>query len=298
MKAKLHPSVSSSPMIPLPSPNESIISLGETFYMDAVSDEIKTTPDTPIQLPTYLSNAATSTSPLSTTSPTESLPSISFHIPPLANRGDAIITIEDEETPSYNEKSLPTFEKSDPKLMNSRTFSIPIGPPPSYDSFSSAIGSKLRLRPLKSSKTNAKETAWGIHWYMPTCMIVGLVAGILTAVGHHLYNSRLDGNEVGDPTWPQRFGSAFSFFVKFCLVGAVEIAYKQRAWVSSNDRDMPLIPSDTRQMTVKKRDLKVRTLDGVFSVSERSSLFMLKIIIYKSNIDRHATIRSNFSTRN
>jgi len=152
---------------------------------------------------------------------------------PLSPEGDAIITILEDRSPSYDDKASPSFEKSDAKIPTARTFSIPIGPPPSYNSFSSTITSKLGLRPLRPSKANTKETAWGIHWYMPTCMLLGVLAGLLTAVGHHVYNSRLNGHAVGDPTWPQRYGSAFSFFVKFCLVGTVEIAYKQQAWVRS-----------------------------------------------------------------
>lgn len=142
------------------------------------------------------------------------------------------ITIEDSKSPSYNKKSYPQNPSSDCKVPTSRTFSIPLGPPPSYDSFSSTISSKLRLRPLKATKSSKKQTTWGIHWWMPSCMLVGILAGLLTAVGHHIYNTRLHGHEVSDPTWPQRFGSAFSFLVKFCLVGSVEIAYKQRVWVS------------------------------------------------------------------
>jgi hypothetical protein len=73
-----------------------------------------------------------------------------------------------------------------------------------------------------------------IHWYTPTMMILLGVAGLLGAVGHHLYNSRLQGRPViGDAQWPQRWGVAMAFFVKMTLVGAVQMAVKQRAWVST-----------------------------------------------------------------
>jgi hypothetical protein len=73
-----------------------------------------------------------------------------------------------------------------------------------------------------------------IHWYTPTMMILLGIAGLLGAVGHHLYNSRLQGRPViGDAQWPQRWGVAMAFFVKMTLVGAVQMAVKQRAWVST-----------------------------------------------------------------
>lgn len=57
--------------------------------------------------------------------------------------------------------------------------------------------------------------------------------GVLTAVAHHLYNKSMHGVKVeGDPQWPPRFGNALSFFIKIVLIGAVQIAYKQQAWVS------------------------------------------------------------------
>ncbi|KAF3765664.1 hypothetical protein M406DRAFT_68088 [Cryphonectria parasitica EP155] len=88
------------------------------------------------------------------------------------------------------------------------------------------------------------------HEYWMQASMVGLaVLGLLTALAHHLYNASLDGRRVsGDTQWPPRFGSALSFFVKAILIASVEIAYKQQAW-----------------LVVKKRDLKMSTLDAIFS---------------------------------
>ncbi|XMA18888.1 hypothetical protein WAI453_011679 [Rhynchosporium graminicola] len=91
---------------------------------------------------------------------------------------------------------------------------------------------------------------WGVHWYSPTCMLTLLVLGLVTMLGHHLVNDRLHGREVHDTQWPQRWGLALSIFGKVCLAGAVEIAYKQRLWV-----------------TLKKRSFTIKTLNGVFSLS-------------------------------
>jgi len=64
-------------------------------------------------------------------------------------------------------------------------------------------------------------------------MIFLALAGFFGALGHHLYNKRLHGQEVKDVAWPQRFGIALAFFIKMVLVGSVQIAFKQRAWVSA-----------------------------------------------------------------
>lgn len=86
-----------------------------------------------------------------------------------------------------------------------------------------------------------KELGPGVHWYAPTMMILLALAGLFGGLGHHLYNARLDGQPVvdDDAQWPQRWGVAMAFFVKMTLVGAVQMAVKQRAWVSSTMEDMP-----------------------------------------------------------
>ena len=93
--------------------------------------------------------------------------------------------------------------------------------------------SKLSKRHFGIRWPKTKETGPGIHWYTPTMMVMLGLAGLFGALGHHLYNSRLDGLPVGsDSQWPQRWGVAMAYFVKMTLVGAVQMAVKQRAWVS------------------------------------------------------------------
>ncbi|KAH9909637.1 hypothetical protein F4778DRAFT_712103 [Xylariomycetidae sp. FL2044] len=84
---------------------------------------------------------------------------------------------------------------------------------------------------------------------MPSQMVASALAGLLAALGHHLYYLRLHGQHVQDSDWPVRFGIALSFFVKVALAGSVEIAYKQQIW-----------------RVVKKRSLKISTLDALFSI--------------------------------
>jgi hypothetical protein len=75
------------------------------------------------------------------------------------------------------------------------------------------------------------ESQWGVHWWLPTCMVFLGVAGAAGALGHHYYNLKLDNHRVENADWIQRFALALAFFNKFCLIGAVQIAYKQRVWV-------------------------------------------------------------------
>jgi hypothetical protein len=89
----------------------------------------------------------------------------------------------------------------------------------------------------------AKELGPGIHWYTPTMMVLLGLAGLFGGLGHHLYNAGLDGQPVIDAQWPQRWGVAMAFFVKMTLVGAVQMAVKQRAWVGSRSS----YPPNTRE---------------------------------------------------
>jgi len=79
------------------------------------------------------------------------------------------------------------------------------------------------------------QTQWGVHWYMPSCMALLALAGTCGAIGHHFYNLNLDGKVVKHSDWTQRFGIALALFNKLCLIGAVEIAYKQTVWVRSTN---------------------------------------------------------------
>lgn len=112
----------------------------------------------------------------------------------------------------------------------------------SYDTMNSSIRGSRRStatgsfeaskRRVLSRWPTVKELGPGIYWYTPAMMIFLLLAGLFGALGHHMYNARLDGQPVIDAQWPQRWGVAMAFFVKMTLVGAVQTAVKQRAWVS------------------------------------------------------------------
>ena len=62
-------------------------------------------------------------------------------------------------------------------------------------------------------------------------MIGSALVGIGAMIGHHGYNTALEGRTVGDPEWPQRAGIALSTFGAFAMTRAVVIAYQQHVWV-------------------------------------------------------------------
>ncbi|KAK6386625.1 hypothetical protein LTR65_008824 [Meristemomyces frigidus] len=82
-----------------------------------------------------------------------------------------------------------------------------------------------------------------IHWLAPVSMLSAFVAGILFAVGHHVFYQRLDtthvpadGNtilgpmEVSMQQVNHTAGTAFAFIVKACLTTAVSSAFIQTFW--------------------------------------------------------------------
>jgi len=75
------------------------------------------------------------------------------------------------------------------------------------------------------------EEQWSIHWYLPSSMVAFYVAGACTALGHHVYYSSYHGTIVQSAEWPMRFGTALAFLSKAGFAAAVQVAYKQCAWV-------------------------------------------------------------------
>lgn len=91
-------------------------------------------------------------------------------------------------------------------------------------------GSSLQLRTLSPQEIidqRSQMTAtWGIYWYLPSMMIAVFLAGVLGAVGHHVFYRSLHGKRSESQLSMVRIGTAFAFFVKANLVGAVVLAYR------------------------------------------------------------------------
>lgn len=131
-----------------------------------------------------------------------------------------------------------------------------------------------RLHPFNNRKYQVQpqslkddESQWGVHWWLPTCMVFLGIAGTAGALGHHYYNLKLDNQRVENADWIQRFALALAFFNKFCLIGAIQIAYKQRVWVCRLYTAVLIKYADLAQLTVKREAFSIRTINGLFSVS-------------------------------
>lgn len=120
---------------------------------------------------------------------------------------------------------------------------------PSADSQTASVPKSSLLREVKTVKpheskdpqeqkrlkiqwsSSKHDTQPGIYWFYPATMILLALGGFFGAIGHHLYNQRLDGQQVKNAEWPQRWGIALAFFIKMMLGAAVQVAFKQIAWV-------------------------------------------------------------------
>jgi hypothetical protein len=97
---------------------------------------------------------------------------------------------------------------------------------------------------------------WHIHWITPALIIVMFVAGVLGAMGHHVFYARLDGQPADNQLRMVRYGTALAFFVKSTLVGCVIMCYRQRIW-----------------HTFRTKAMTIMGIDGLFTATEDPSQF-------------------------
>lgn len=95
-----------------------------------------------------------------------------------------------------------------------------------------------------------------IHWFAPTSMVASLLAGVLFALGHHLFYHSLVGKSVTGETYElggskvsrqqlnTAIGTAFAFLTKASLASAVSLAYLQAVWAVAKRRKRPLTVGD------------------------------------------------------
>ncbi|KUI54484.1 hypothetical protein VP1G_01868 [Cytospora mali] len=94
-------------------------------------------------------------------------------------------------------------------------------------------------------------------WHPSFGMYTCFMAGVLCAVGHHLYYTSLDGKPADKQTEMLRYGTFLAYAAKASFSAAVVSAFKQRVWV-----------------TVRSRFMSISALDSMFSATE-SMLAML-----------------------
>jgi len=78
-----------------------------------------------------------------------------------------------------------------------------------------------------------------------------LTLGIIFAISHHVFYSRLNGTPAEDQLKMMRFGTALAYVSKSSLVSAVIIAYRQQIWA-----------------TVKRKNLRLRGIDNLFAAAD------------------------------
>jgi hypothetical protein len=87
------------------------------------------------------------------------------------------------------------------------------------------------------------NSAWNMYFF--------LVAGIMFAVGHHIFYSGLHGQDAENQLRMLRYGATLSFLCKASLAAAVILAFRQRVW-----------------MTVRRKTLSVDAVDSLFAAAE------------------------------
>jgi len=112
--------------------------------------------------------------------------------------------------------------RSLPAILGEKAFKSPI----LMKSSTSTEASK-NMQPHEIIDQRAEMTAtWGIYWYLPSLMVAVFIAGLIGALGHHAFYKSLHGKRSVNQLSMIRIGTAFAFFVKANLVGAVVLAYR------------------------------------------------------------------------
>ncbi|KAH9881926.1 hypothetical protein J1614_001097 [Plenodomus biglobosus] len=99
---------------------------------------------------------------------------------------------------------------------------------------------------------------WHVHWTTPAIIASLFFAGLLAAIGHHLFYAHLDGSPATEQLKMVRYGTAMAFFVKSTLVGTVIMCNRQRIWY-----------------TFRRKAMTINGIDGLFSATEDPTQFFL-----------------------
>jgi hypothetical protein len=138
---------------------------------------------------------------------------------------------------------------------------------------------KPHMYPVNNNNNDPQNLVkWSVDWKNPLKMTALLLAGGALAVGHHLFYQSLAGKPVennnNENSWSSRnqqsnvrYGTAFAFATKTCLAAAVTFAYQQQIWIS-----------------LRKKYLKISTLDAMFQATNDPFSFTNKEFISKSKL--------------
>ena len=99
---------------------------------------------------------------------------------------------------------------------------------------------------------------WHVHWTTPAIIASLFVAGILGALGNHLFYAHLHLQQATNQLMMVRYGTALAFFTKSMLVPSVIVCYRQRIW-----------------HTLRSKAMTINGIDGLFSATEDPTVFFL-----------------------
>ena len=102
--------------------------------------------------------------------------------------------------------------------------------------------------PDKPSRWN-RTWSWGWN-HSSMAMYLLLVVGIVTAVGHHVFYTRLDGRPADAQLEMMRYGNLLAYVVKASLAAAIVFSYQQQLWA-----------------TVRRKSLQLETIDSLFAAN-------------------------------
>ncbi|KAK4215332.1 hypothetical protein QBC37DRAFT_398757 [Rhypophila decipiens] len=114
-----------------------------------------------------------------------------------------------------------------------------------------------RQPPARTSR-RSKDWSWLWRWIDPSwVMYEMLLIGIILAVGHHVFYSRLDGKPADDQLQMMRYGNFLSYAAKSFLATSIIFAYKQQIWA-----------------TVRRKNLELGTIDSLFAAVDDLRAFL------------------------
>lgn len=101
-----------------------------------------------------------------------------------------------------------------------------------------------------------------IAWQDPILAFLFFIAGLFTAVGHHIYYGVLDGTPVNSDSqqvWAIRIGTGLAFLTRTCLTATLGIVVVQQFWA-----------------TLRKRAMTIEAIDSMFGIMTNPWLFLNK----------------------
>lgn len=130
--------------------------------------------------------------------------------------------------------------------------------PPSYD-------------PGRELGDGDKVVFWGVRWLRDPLIIAVLFScGVVSAVGHHLFYSRFDGKRPlnnDQKSYIIVIGNGLVFMTFWFLRVACKMSYSQYMWT-----------------TMKKKSLRIMTLDKLFTLTSDPRGFLNWEILFKAKV--------------